>query len=124
MRLSREGKRVVRFLIVGFVNTLFGYSIYATLILLGVSYSIAILLATIIGVVFNFFTIGSIVFQSFDWSKIYLFVTVYFCSYGINVFCLYILISYGFNSLVAGVISMPLVAALTYIGLKFLVFSK
>ena len=124
MHLSEEGKRIIRFLIVGLGNTLFGYSIYATFILLVTSYSIAILLATIVGVVFNFFTIGSIVFKSFDWSKIYLFVMVYCGSYGINVFCLYLLIGYGVNSLVAGAISLPLVAAVTYIGLKFLVFSK
>ena len=124
MFLSEESKRICRFLIVGFFNSLFGYSVYATFILLGLSYSIAILLATVIGVVFNFFTTGSIVFQSFDWSKIYLFLIVYCGSYFVNVFCLYLLINYGFSSLVAGIISMPFVATLTYLGLRFLVFSK
>ena len=124
MCFTKEHKRVFRFLFVGFGNTLFGYSIYATFILLGVSYSIAILLATILGVIFNFFTIGSIVFQSLEWSRIYLFVIVYCGAYGINLFCLSILIGYGFTSLVAGVVAIPLVSALTYVGLKFLVFSK
>ena len=124
MLISNEGKRVIRFLIVGSGNALFGYVIYAIFIMLGAPYSVAILLAYIIGVAFSFFTTSSIVFQSFDWSKKYLFVMVYIISYFFSLVCIYIFIRYGFNSLVAGGASLPLVAALNYVCLNFLVFSK
>ena len=54
--------RVIRFLGVGVLNTVFGYSVYAALIFAGLSYLIALFLSTIAGVVFNYFSFGRIVF--------------------------------------------------------------
>ena len=57
-------KELINFLIVGFLNTLFGYSLYAFFIYLGLNYVLAILFSTILGIVFNFKTIGKFVFQN------------------------------------------------------------
>ena len=54
--------KFVRFLLVGVLNTLFGYFSFATLIIIGLDYKLAALLATIIGVLFNFQTTGRLVF--------------------------------------------------------------
>jgi putative flippase GtrA len=50
-----------RFLLVGVLNTIFGYFLYGTLILIGLDYKLAVLLATILGVLFNFQTTGRLV---------------------------------------------------------------
>ena len=52
------------FLIAGVVNTLFGYAVYAILIFLGFSSSVALLVSTISGVVFNYNSHGSLVFRA------------------------------------------------------------
>ncbi|MHC5824813.1 MAG: GtrA family protein, partial [Nostoc sp.] len=43
-------KRFIRFLIVGGINTLFGYSLFALLILLNFHYEIAALISTACGI--------------------------------------------------------------------------
>ena len=53
--------KFARFLLVGVLNTLFGYFLYGTLILIGLDYKYAVLLATILGDLFNFQTTGRLV---------------------------------------------------------------
>ncbi|MCU7242422.1 MAG: GtrA family protein [Microcystis aeruginosa WS75] len=53
--------KFARFLLVGVLNTIFGYFLYGTLILIGLDYKLAVLLATILGVLFNFQTTGRLV---------------------------------------------------------------
>ena len=57
-------KQIVNFIIVGIFNTLFGYAAYALFIFFGFNYIVAVLLATILGILFNFKTIGKFVFKS------------------------------------------------------------
>ena len=58
-----SSKRFVKFMIVGGINTLFGYSIFSLLIWLKSSYEMAVLMLTICGVLFNFKTTETLVFQ-------------------------------------------------------------
>ena len=58
--------RLLRFFVVGAVNTFFSYLVYAALILIGAHYTLATLISTVLGVIFNFFTTGRIVFRSMD----------------------------------------------------------
>lgn len=55
---------IAKFLCVGVLNTVVGYAIYAILILLKVPYLAALLIATVAGVTFNYFSIGRLVFKS------------------------------------------------------------
>lgn len=52
------------FLLASFLNLFFGFSVYALFLYLDFSYQISVLLATILGVVFNYFSYGIIVFRS------------------------------------------------------------
>lgn len=66
-RLNEAGffkQTIPKFLGVGLVNTIVGYAIYAILIALDVSYLASLLMATIAGVTFNYFSIGRLVFNS------------------------------------------------------------
>ena len=74
-----------RFLFSGVINTAFGYAIYATLIYLGTSYLIALLLSTILGVIFNFFSFGHLVFGGYrNWTVFSKFITAYTLIYLFN----------------------------------------
>ena len=77
--------RFVRFLLVAGLNTVFGYTLFAALILIGIWYPVAAALATVIGILFNFQTTGRIVFGSRDFSRILRFFAVYAITYVVGV---------------------------------------
>lgn len=56
--------KIIKFLSTGFLNTVFGYFVYAVLIFFGLSYVVALLIATVAGVIFNYFSFGRMVFYS------------------------------------------------------------
>jgi len=114
--------RFIRFLFVGGVNTLFSYSVFSALILLKIHYAIASLLATILGVLFNFFTTGRIVFNNNDPKLILKFFGVYGITYLIGLFFLNIFNSYQVNMLIAGALLVFPIAILSYFLNKALVF--
>jgi len=55
--------KLLRFVGTGVLNTVFGYVVYAVLLLLGLPYLTALLFATILGVIFNYFSFGRMVFD-------------------------------------------------------------
>jgi putative flippase GtrA len=57
-------KTIAKFIGVGLLNTIVGYAVYAALILLNAPYLTALLIATVAGVTFNYFSIGRLVFNS------------------------------------------------------------
>ena len=114
--------RFVRFLFVGGINTLFGYSVFSVFILLQIHYALASLLSTIIGVLFNFFTTGKIVFKNNDPKLILKFFGVYGIIYLINLLFLRIFDTYHVNMLIAGAILVFPMAILSYFLNKALVF--
>ena len=116
--------RFFRFLVVGGINTLFGYAIYSIFILLHTHYAIASLLATICGVIFNFFTTGRIVFHNKNSSLIFRFFLVYGITYLVNLFALSRFDAAGFNMLAAGAIMVLPLAVLSYFLNKKLVFQE
>jgi putative flippase GtrA len=76
---------LVRFLAVGFLNSVFGYGCFAILLYAGIHYALALLMATVAGVLFNFKSTGVLVFKSHNNRLIFRFVMVYTLLYGINV---------------------------------------
>lgn len=107
--------RLLRFLVVGAINTLFSYLIYAALILVGAHYNLAALISTIVGIIFNFFTTGRIVFRSLDNRRFILFVLVYAFTYLVNILLLRWLIDgLAMDKLVAGALVTLPVALLSY----------
>jgi putative flippase GtrA len=55
--------KIIKFLSAGVLNTVFGYSVYAALLYIKVPYLVALLAATVAGVVFNYMSFGRIVFN-------------------------------------------------------------
>lgn len=111
-----------RFLIVGVLNTIFGYGLFATLLAVNIHYSIALVLSTVLGVLFNFKTIGSIVFGSNDEKKIFRFVLVYVIVYLINVAGIALLENNGFDPLFGGAAMLIPCSLLAFVLQKKMVF--
>ena len=104
----------IRYLLVGAVNTAFGYSVFALLIFIGWHYSIALFFATVAGIFFNFQTFGILVFRKRDWRLIWKFLAVYGILYGINVFLVFLVLLFLRNVYVANAIAIIFIAGLGY----------
>ncbi len=77
--------RFTKFLFVGALNTIFGYSVFALFNFLNFHYTLSTLLATIIGVLFNFKTTGVIVFKNGNNRLLLRFVSIYTLMYLITI---------------------------------------
>ncbi|MBQ3667203.1 MAG: GtrA family protein [Elusimicrobiaceae bacterium] len=118
-------EQIIRFLIIGGVNTVFAYCIYALSIFLGAHYTLAVLLSTVIGTCFSFKTMGTMVFDNPDNMLIFKFIAVYTGCYFLNVGILRLLTLAGVRNLyVAGITSMLLVSAVSFCLNKWVVFRK
>lgn len=101
--------RVLRFLVVGLINTLVGYSIYAALLFVRTPYLLALILSTIAGVIFNYFSTGRLVFRSqAGWAGFFKFVAAYGVVYLANATVLTALIRLaGVNAYIAQIVCLP-----------------
>jgi putative flippase GtrA len=117
-----ELRRFVTFLAVGGVNTLIGYGLFAVLILLGLPTAAAAIVGTILGVLFNFFSTGGIVFKNQARRLLPRFIAVYIVQMAINVAALRALEAAGLHPLVAGALVLPPLAVFTYFALRRFVF--
>lgn len=124
-RVTHLSEQFVRFLFVGALNTVFGYCAFAFFVFLGFNYIFAPLFATIIGVLFNFKTIGVLVFKNGDNRLLARFFGVYAVVYLCNVLCLKALELGGINNLyVSGIILVLPLAFLGYGLNKKFVFER
>jgi len=122
--------RFVRFLLVGVLNTIFGYSLFAVLILIGLNYKYAVLIGTILGVLFNFQTTGRLVFGSKNNKLIFRFVLVYVATFLLNVEALRFVDGMNINieqktkMLIAGAILVLPMAVISFVLMKLFVFRE
>lgn len=114
----------IRYLMVGLLNTAFGYGMFYLLLLVGLPPEIALFCATALGVLFNFMTASRLVFRERGWRFLLPFVGVYLLVYLLNAGLLRLLISAGFSAAVAqGLLFAPFVLV-TYVLLKRLVYTR
>jgi putative flippase GtrA len=121
--IKTKNSKFVKFLGVGVINTLFGYSIFSLLIFFKLDYHFALLIATICGVLFNFKTIGILVFETKSNRLIIRFFAVYLSTYLLNIGSLQITNLLGINVLVAQAILLLPLAIISYFLNKKFVFN-
>lgn len=95
--LFRLDSQFSRFLQVGILNTAVGYGLFAFFIWLGLEYPIAIGLATLGGILFNFQSVGRLVFKNSNWSRLGKFTLVYCLIYSLNVGGIALMLRVGIN---------------------------
>lgn len=113
----------LRFLIVGIMNSLFGYGCFAVLLYLGLHYAQALFIATLVGLMFNFKSTGSLVFKSQNNRLILRFIVVYSIVYSLNVLGIKAFFHFGVAPYFSGALLILPMAVLAFFLNKRFVFN-
>lgn len=116
--------RTVRFILVGCLNTIFSYCIYAIFLLTGLSYMVSNFLALVMGIFFSFRTQKILVFRDSSRNLFWRFVFAWIIIYFFNIFFIGKLIEAGLNEYTSGALTIVPITTLSYIFQKFFVFRK
>ena len=100
---------------VGLLNTAFGYGVYALFLYVGMHFAWASFLSTVLGILFNFFTTGRIVFHNTDYRRLIRFFLVYGVVYLFNVSCLVFLNRLRIDLYLGGLLLIPPAAVIGYL---------
>ena len=119
---SWQQNKPLRFLVAGLCNTLFAFAVYALLLFSGLALWLSLLLGTIAGTLFNYFTFGRYVFRQFSWKIFWSFLSCYGFLYVINFVLLKLLRSAMGGDLATQLVLTVPMAVLSYLLLKRFVF--
>jgi putative flippase GtrA len=111
--------RFARFVAFGIVNTVFGYSVYAVLILADFAPQLALVLSVAAGIVWNYFTTARFVFGQRGFRKFPAYLLCYAVIYVANAGALHFALGLGLSPLVAQAVLLPLVAVLAYVLMSY-----
>ena len=115
-------QQLLRYVVVGTVNTSFAYLVYALVIFLGGGYRSAALISAVLGVLFSFWTQGTFVFKSLTWQDMLRYFGVWAGLYFVNIQIIGWLLTLGLNAYVSGALSTVPMVVLGYLGMKYFVF--
>lgn len=117
-------RRFIRFVIVGVVNTAFGYGLYALLVLSTAPPQIALFLSFFIGVLWNYFTTARFVFEVSGFGRLPAYAACYIFVYMLNAGSLHVAIDSGVAPLIAQAVLTPVAAVLTFVLVSFVMREK
>src|SRR4030095_860188 len=100
----------------------FSYAIYALFLYAGFDYRAANLAAVVLGIAFSFRTQGSLVFRNTDGRLFLRFVAGWAFIYLMTIATIGFFVGLGVNDYLAGLIALPVSAALSYLTQKRFVF--
>lgn len=114
----------IKFIFAGLVNTAFGYASYAVLIYWGLNYLLALFLATILGVIFNFINFGLFVFDGKrGWHVFLKFIAVYVLIYLVNsIMLIFLTREFLFSPYLGQVLCIPPSVVLSWFLMKYWVY--
>lgn len=115
--------RLLRFLVAGGVNTLFGYAVYGAGIVLGTPVWAALLIGMVAGTVFNFFTTGGYAFRQLALRRYPRFVVCYLLVYAVNLALIAGLSAWIADKLLVQAVLLVPLALLSYALMARLVFN-
>lgn len=118
--------KIVKFLSAGVINTAFGYTVYVALLLIKAPYPIALFVATVAGVIFNYFSFGKMVFNDHGgWTVFVKFFIAYALIYAINAVLLGILKTYFLlNPYIGQIICIPISILLSWLLMNYWVYKR
>lgn len=114
----------LRYVLVGIANTAFSYGVYAALLLGGLDFRVASLLALLLGVVFSFATHGTLVFRQATRITFVKFVIAWTLIYAFNITLIALLMRASIDAYISGAIATVPVTLVSYFILKFAVFGR
>lgn len=115
-------RRIVRFLLVGVLNSVFGFIVFSSVVSMGQGTVTALLAGNAAGLVFNFFSTGGLVFRTLAMQRLPKFTACYASMLMINYGLLKALTpAVGSQILAQAILTLPL-AALSYAIMTFWVY--
>lgn len=121
---ASHNTKLLKFLLVGVLNTAVGYSIFLIALWADLHYSLAIAVATVLGTLFNFKSTGTMVFRSRDNSRLFRFIIVYGLIYLLNLAGVALLLQFGLQEWLAGLCLLMPLALVSYLLNSRYVFSS
>ncbi|WP_170848501.1 GtrA family protein [Devosia sp. YR412] len=115
--------RGVRFILVGILNSAFGYAVYSACIYLGLGYFGASTTAMLLGIMFNYRTIGTLVFKR-QAAPFWRFAVSYLLVLGFTVLLLEASGRLGIDPYLAGLLAAVPSAGVSYFLQRQFVFTK
>ncbi|WP_193789491.1 GtrA family protein [Salipiger sp. CCB-MM3] len=109
--------RFIKFLAVGLLNTLFGYVVFALLVMLGIPPQLALALAFVLGVLWNYQTHARLVFAVRGFQRLPGYLAAYLAIYGMNAGALAALMHLGLGPALAQALFLPVAAVLSYVAI-------
>lgn len=113
---------LARFIVVGFLNTIFGYSVFLTLLLAGYAGPVALLVATGAGFVWNYFSYSKGLQGALSFVSVFRYILTFIIIYVTNVSAFNLLRTVIRHDWLAQMICLPLVALLTAVLFRLWVF--
>lgn len=114
----------IKFILVGILNTIFGYGLWALLIYIGLHYALAVVLSTILSVLFNFKTTGYLVFKNKDNKLLWKFVHIYILTTCLSILGLKCATIANINLYLAGFFLTGIMAIISFLMQKYYVFRR
>ncbi len=116
---SERARKFGRFVVVGLLNTAFGYSVYALLLWLGMSAQPALVIAFSIGVLWNYMTTARLVFRVSDNRRLPAYIVSYLVIYLANALALEAALAWGADPFLAQAVLTPFFAVISFILLSW-----
>ena len=116
--------RFRRFLIVGAINTIFGYGVFYLMLLATHGPSLSVAIAAVAGALFNFLSIGRVVFLSTDKRLLWRFAVVYAAIYIVDILALRLLQACDWPAAFGQALLLPLIALLSFFLNRAFVFER
>ena len=113
-----------RFLVAGALNTIFGYLVFVILIFCGINYALALIIATLIGSIFNYYSYGIIAFRKTEKKMILRFLVLYTVLYFFNLGLFKLFLNITANKILVQAMCVPILVLTAYIVNKKMVFSE
>jgi putative flippase GtrA len=111
-----------RYLLVGGINTSLVYCVYALGVYLGAAYPVALAIALVFGIVIGFNAQGRFVFSERSTATFFRYLASWLVMYAINVAIIALLRHFGVDPYLAGALAVPVMAVLSFVVLRLLVF--
>lgn len=121
--LAGESNRIVRFIAVGALNTVFGLTVYSVFIWCGSPTWLGLIGGNLAGLAFNFMTTGGLVFADLSRRRIPAFAAVYIGTYLLNLGLIHGLSPIIGGPILSQVMLTPIMAVIAYLLMSRVVFS-
>jgi putative flippase GtrA len=115
---------VLRFVAVGAVNTLFGYGIFFLTYEVTDNTTLSLVVSTLLGIIFNFYSTGIVVFHGTDFYRIWPFMAVYATVFLCNIAGLHVCYHLSVSPLFGQAALLPVITTLSYLLNRTFVFSS